>query len=104
MPSRNARPGDQNERRTAERLGIFIGAYGQESVPADVLSVAVERCEREADLIHRLGTAGERPYDRLLKEGHGEIWSAAAVHVAARVAMLQHALGRGLRLRGQAPS
>lgn len=85
--------GDQDEQRTTERLSIFVGAYGRESVPADVLLVAVERCEREADLIHRLGTAGDPPYDRLLREGHGEIWSAAAEHVADRVEMLQPALG-----------
>lgn len=88
-------PGDQTERRSVERLRIFLAAYGKESVPDDVLSVAVERCEREADLIHRLGAAGEPPYDRLLSEGHGEIWSAAAVHVAARMTMLQPALGFG---------
>jgi hypothetical protein len=31
-----------------------------------------------------LGAAGEMPYARLLAEGHGEIWSAAATHIASR--------------------
>lgn len=44
-------------------------------------------------MIRRLGEAGEPPYDRLLREGHGEIWCAAGEHVAARAAMLQPALG-----------
>jgi len=86
---------DQDESRTAERLGVFVRAYGPESVPADVLSVAVKRCEREADLIRQLGAAGEPPYDRLLREGHGEIWAAAAEHVDARVRVLQPSLGLG---------
>jgi hypothetical protein len=87
--------GASDERRVAERLEVFVNAYGVDDVPADVLAVAVERCEREADLIHRLGEAGEPPYDRLLREGHGEIWSSAATHVAARVPMWQRALGVG---------
>lgn len=85
--------GGHDEQRTADRLGVFVRAYGREIFPADVLSVAVERCEREASVIHRLGEAGEAPYDRLLREGHGEIWSAAGEHVASRAAMLQPALG-----------
>lgn len=85
----------RSERRTVERLSIFVDAYGRESVPEDVLSVAVNRCAREADLIHRRGAAGEQPYDRLLREGHGEIWSAAAAHLAGRITVLQRALRLG---------
>jgi Phosphotransferase enzyme family len=81
-----------NETRIAERLAVFATAYGPDDLPADVLAVAIERCEREADLIFRLGEAGEPPYDRLLKEGHGEIWLSAASRVAARVPIWQPAL------------
>jgi Phosphotransferase enzyme family len=69
--------------RTRQRIAVFRSSYGVE-FPEDVLSVAVERCRREADLIYRLGAAGEMPYTRLLEEGHGEIWSAAAAHIASR--------------------
>jgi hypothetical protein len=81
-----------DDRRVAGRLAVFAGAYGADEVPPDVLTVAVERCEREADLIFRLGKAGEPPYDRLLKEGHGEIWRSAGTHIAARASTWQSAL------------
>jgi Phosphotransferase enzyme family len=84
-----------NDRRVAERLAVFAGAYGADEVPTDVLTVAVERCEREADLIFRLGEAGEPPYDRLLREGHGEVWSSAAGHIASRAPRWQRALWPG---------
>ena len=80
------------DRRVADRLEVFARAYGAGDVPADVLTVAVERCEREADLIFRLGEAGEPPYDKLMREGHGEIWSSAAAHIAARVPTWEPAL------------
>jgi hypothetical protein len=67
-------------------------AYGPDDLPADVLAVAIERCEREADLIFSLGEAGEPPYDRLLREGHGEIWRSAATHIAAQTPTWQHTL------------
>lgn len=69
--------------RVVERLRAFGDGYGREAVPGDLLEVAVERCEREAGLIRSLGAAGDPVYARLLAEGHGEIWAAAAVHVAA---------------------
>ena len=84
-----------DDRRVAERLAVFATAYGVDDMPADILRVAVERCEREAELILRLGGAGEPPYDRLLREGHGEIWSSAATHIAARVPTWQQALRLG---------
>jgi hypothetical protein len=80
------------DKRVAERLAVFARAYGPDDLPADVLNVAVERCEREADLIFRLGEAGEAPYDRVLREGHGEIWKTAAAHIAARAPAWQQAL------------
>jgi hypothetical protein len=70
--------------RTRQRIAVFRSSYGVDEFSKDVLSVAVERCRREADLIFRLGAAGEMPYARLLAEGHGEIWSAAATHIASR--------------------
>jgi hypothetical protein len=76
----------------AKRLSVFAEAYGAAEVPTDVLTVAVERCEREAELIFRLGEAGEAPYDRLLREGHGEVWSSAATHIRAYVPIWQPAL------------
>jgi len=81
-----------DDRRVAERLAVFVDAYGVADVPADVLTVAVERCEREAELIFLLGEAREPPYDRLLREGHGEIWSSAATYIAARATTWQPAL------------
>jgi hypothetical protein len=47
----------------------------------DVVDVAATRCRREADLIRTLGAAGEPPYDRLLTEGHHDVWAGAAAHV-----------------------
>ena len=83
------------DRRVAERLAVFAEAYGVNDLPADIRRVAVERCEREAELIFRLGEAREPPYDRLLREGHGEIWNSAATHVAARMPTWQQALRLG---------
>jgi thiamine kinase-like enzyme len=51
--------------RTRQRIAVFRNSYGVSEFREDVLSVAVERCRREADLIHRLGAAGEMPYARL---------------------------------------
>jgi Phosphotransferase enzyme family len=73
-----------DDMRTRQRIAVFTSSYGVGEFPEDVLSVAVERCRREAELIHRLGAAGEMPYARLLAEGHREIWSAAATHIASR--------------------
>ncbi len=75
---------DLDDVRTRQRIAVFRSSYGAADFLEDVLSVAVERCRREADLIYRLGAAGEIPYARLLAEGHGEIWSAAATHIASR--------------------
>jgi hypothetical protein len=75
---------DLDDVRTRRRIAVFRSAYGIDEFPEDALSVAAERCQREADLIYRLGAAGEMPYARLLAEGHGEIWSAAATHIASR--------------------
>lgn len=70
--------------QTRQRVAVFIRSYGIDEFPEDdVFAVAVERCRREADLIHRLGATGEKPYARLLAEGHGEIWRAAEIHIAA---------------------
>jgi Phosphotransferase enzyme family len=76
---------DLDDVRMRERIAVVRSAYGIEAFPADVLSVAVERCQREADLIYRLGAAGELPYARLLAEGHARTWSEAATYVASRL-------------------
>ena len=73
--------GDADVRR---RIGVFREAYGPALFPADVLEVAVERCEHEAARIRDLGAAGVAPYVRLLAEGHYEIWARAAQHVRLR--------------------
>jgi Phosphotransferase enzyme family len=83
---------DLTKRRTAERLAVFRIAYGPDEFPDDVLAVVAERCARERDLIDRLGAAGEPPYDRLLREGHSEIWHAAEVHVVGQTPDWQAAL------------
>jgi Ser/Thr protein kinase RdoA (MazF antagonist) len=75
---------DLDDTRTRQRIAVFRSSYGVGEFPNEVLSVAVDRCRREADLIYRLGAAGEEPYARLLAEGHSEIWSAAATHIARR--------------------
>jgi len=87
MPAHD--PGDE---RVLERIKLFRDAYGARDFPADVLTVAIDRCEREAKRIDRLGAAGEKPYARLLAEGHGRIWHDAAAHVAARAPDWQRAL------------
>ena len=73
-----------NEAGDAHRVTLYHGsalpttraqqtaARGVE-FPKEVLSVALDRCRGEADLIYRLGVAGEMPYARLLAEGHNEI-------------------------------
>jgi phosphotransferase family enzyme len=83
---------DLSDQRRVERTALFRHAYGRNKFPDDALAVAVERCAREADLIDRLGAAGEPPYERLLKEGHGEIWHAAAAHILAHASDWQSAL------------
>jgi hypothetical protein len=83
---------DLTERRTAERLSLFRAAYGPNEFPDDILAVVAERCAREAELIERLGAAGERPYDRLLREDHSEIWHAAEAHVVRQTPDWQAAL------------
>ena len=67
---------------TMHRLRVFREAYGPAGLGPSVVDLAVARCEREAHLIKSLGTAGERPYARLLAEGHDLIWASAAEHVA----------------------
>ena len=69
--------------RTRERIATFRAAYGADAFPSDVLAVAVERCQVEADLIDCLGALGEEPYARLLDEGHAVVWHDAAGHIAA---------------------
>ena len=83
---------DLDDQRIVKRIAVFRNAYGRSEFPDDVLSVAVERCAREADLIDRLGIAGDPPYDRLLREGHGEIWHAAGRHIGAHAHHWQSAL------------
>ena len=80
MPSSTLDDGD-----TRRRIAVFRDAYRAELFPADILEVAIERCEREAGLIRDLGARGEEPYVRLLAEGHGEIWAEAAEHVRRRL-------------------
>ena len=83
---------DLTRQRTAERIALFRSAYGPDAFPDEVLAVVAERCAREADLIDRLGAAGEPPYDRLLREGHSEIWHAAEAHVVGQTPDWQAAL------------
>ena len=79
--------GPINARRDIEasavthRLSVFRNRYGADDIHTDVIDVAVARCRREAELIRTLGEQGTAPYDRLLAEGHREIWKSAAKHV-----------------------
>jgi Phosphotransferase enzyme family len=75
---------DLSRERTVERITLFRNAYGDSQFPDDVMGVAVERCAREADLIDRLGAAGEPPYDRMLREGGADMWRAAQIHLLAQ--------------------
>lgn len=75
-----------------QRIAVFQKAYGSSEFPSDVLAVAVERCEYEADRIDRLGAIGEQPYARLLREGHADVWHRAAAHIAAHTPAWQAAL------------
>jgi hypothetical protein len=67
--------------RILERIEVFRAAYGTDLFPADVLAVAVERCQVEADRIERLAAMGTHPYVRLLDEGHAQVWREAAAHI-----------------------
>jgi tRNA A-37 threonylcarbamoyl transferase component Bud32 len=64
------------------RARLFCDAYGC-AFDAELLDVAVERCEREVAEITRRGAAGEAPFDRLLAEGHADAWWRTAQHVRA---------------------
>ncbi len=87
----------------AHRLRVFRDAYGSRDIGADVVDVAIARCKREARLIRKLGERGEKPYVRLLAEGHDEIWADAAAHVARHAAGWKDlAFSRGPRPRGSA--
>jgi hypothetical protein len=65
------------------RIAVFRDAYGA-CLPADVLTVAVERCGHEAERIERLGASGVEPYARLLADGHAAVWRSAEVYIAAK--------------------
>jgi len=69
---------------TRHRIGVFREGYGAAIFPADTLTVAVERCGREAQLIRDRGSLGQAPYARLLAEGHHEIWANAEAHIRRR--------------------
>lgn len=76
--------GGLDDERVARRTSIFADAYGRDLVSRDVVAVARERSEHEARLIRERGTAGAPPYDRLLAEGHADVWAAGAAHIARR--------------------
>ncbi len=80
-----------SQARTVQRIAVFQNAYGSHEFPSDVLTIAVERCEYEAERIDRLGAMGEQPYARLLREGHADVWHRAANHIAARIPAWQAA-------------
>ena len=80
------------EVETLHRIAIFRESYGAATLPGDVLAVAVERCEHEAERIGRLGVVGEEPYARLLAEGHYEVWCSAATHIHAHAPLWQAAV------------
>jgi hypothetical protein len=77
--------------QTRHRLTVFCNAYGT-TLPNDLLTVAIERCAYEAELIERRGKDGVEPYARLLAEGHAAIWRSAEAHVAAQHLQWQPAL------------
>jgi hypothetical protein len=72
------------EVETLHRIATFRKAYGASLLSRDVLTVAVERCEHEAERIDRLGAVGEQPYAQLLADGHSDIWHRAVAHIADR--------------------
>lgn len=73
-----------SDERVAHRLRVFCDAYGADLVPPDVVDVARQRSAYEAERIRVLGAAGEPPFDRLLAEGHLEMWSGVERHVSCR--------------------
>jgi hypothetical protein len=68
----------------ARRIRVFCEGYGIDDVPRDVVHVARERSAHEADRIRTLGAAGKQPYDRLLAEGHYDVWSLLETHISRR--------------------
>ncbi len=77
---------------TRRRIHVFREGYGAAIFPADILDVAVERCGREAQLIHDLGFLGKPPYARLLAEGHLESWESAEAHIREHATHLSTAI------------
>jgi len=78
--------------KTRHRINVFREGYGAAIFPTDTLDVAVERCGREAQLIHELGSLRQAPYARLLAEGHFEIWASAEEHIRQHAPDWQTAL------------
>ncbi|MBA2312211.1 MAG: phosphotransferase [Actinobacteria bacterium] len=75
-------PSDESDDSTiSRRLALFREVYGSAFLRPNVIDVAIARCKREAHLITTLGQRGEPPYDRLLADGHFDIWSRAADHL-----------------------
>jgi len=70
------------DEETRHRIKVFRHGYGAAIFPANILDVAVERCAREAQLIHERGSLGQSPYGRLLAQGHFEIWTDARDHIS----------------------
>lgn len=66
-----------------QRLNTFCCAYGLDRLPRDVIHVAFERADHEATLIRTRGERGIEPHARLLREGHYDVWRAAAENIAA---------------------
>lgn len=83
---------EDEEHDVPRRLRVFQAAYGRDEVTPDVIDTALARCRREADLIRTLGARGEKPYARLLAEGHAEIWAAAGDHVKEHATAWKEAL------------
>jgi aminoglycoside phosphotransferase (APT) family kinase protein len=60
------------------RVAVFSEAYGLDAFPADTVEVAYERAAHEAATIRVRGARGEPPFDRLLADGHAEVWTGIA--------------------------
>jgi hypothetical protein len=75
-----------SDARTTERIRILADAcrLGDEAL-AEALGLAADRCRKVTRFLERQATAGEPAFVRMLQEGHGTSWHAAADHIDQRL-------------------
>jgi len=74
-----------------KRFGEGYGATGQRL--QDVVALIPERCRRFVEMIDRGVRDGDPQLLKMLKDGHRQVWSAAAAHAESRKSSWHRLLG-----------